>query len=238
MDFLKEVNGSLVNTAAELNIYVDKEFFDDGLAVELGESIRTIGLFYVGVKTSPTSKEIIHRVTIPANVRINFSNRFQSTNAFEGKDPVDFECARLGQGDIFMYTTDHVQSIDSCTAFLRAFNLAKIPSTVPYDDLVGTYKGAGEYNGIGFGVPSLIVEIIISELCRNTSDTTQPFRLVAGTGKAGSYKMIPIKKIAEVSSVFNAISFENLNQAIQSSISMTRSGKKQRVSPVEKTIFY
>jgi hypothetical protein len=50
--------------------------------------------------------------------------------------------------------------------------------------------------------------------------------------------MVPIKKIAEVSSVFNAISFENLNQAIQTSVKSTRSGRKQRISPVEKTIFY
>jgi hypothetical protein len=238
MDFLKEVNGSIICNTSEINVYIDKDYFENGLSVEMGDGIKTIGLFYIGVKSSPTSNEQIHRINIPAFVKINFPNRFESSNVFEGKDLAHYECAKLSQGDVFIYTTNHVQSIDSCIAFLKAFNLAKIPSAIPYDDLVKMYKGAGEYNGINFGVPSLIVEIIISELCRNSTNINEPYRLVAGTGKQGSYKMIPIKKIAEVSSVFNAIAFENMNQAIQSSVKITRSGKTQKVSPVEKTIFY
>jgi hypothetical protein len=238
IDFLKEVGDSMVVDATQIIIYIEKSFFDDGLAIELGEKIETTGLFYIGVKYTPTGTEKMFRFTAPVSLAINFKDRFSVTTGFEGADPVPYECARLLKGDIFVHNLNHVQDIDNAITFLKVFNLARIPRSMPYNSLVELYKGAASFNGINFRVPSLLIEVIISELCRKATDNTQPFRLDAGKGKTDGYKMIPIKKIAEVSSVFNAISFENLNQAIQSSVSSTRSGKKQRVSPIEKTIFY
>jgi len=79
-------------------------------------------------------------------------------------------------------------------------------------------------------------------LCRDKKDLTQPFRKEIGKDKAGitqyDYENINLKRLPPLSSTFTAITFEDMNQSLISSIKKNRNGEKEVDSPIEKTIKY
>ena len=80
----------------------------------------------------------------------------------------------------------------------------------------------------------------MSELVRWDKDETKPLRLALKDKSVSKrdFKLISIKEVTRVTSVFNAISFEDINKSLQSAVIMSRGEKDQIVSPVEKILKY
>ena len=84
-------------------------------------------------------------------------------------------------------------------------------------------------NDFNFKVSNQIVGILISELCRNPEDLSQPFRYVSSkTNK--DYKMIRITEVPKYISPYTAITSENPDEAVAAAL--TTSGNNR--SPLEK----
>jgi hypothetical protein len=84
--------------------------------------------------------------------------------------------------------------------------------------------------------------MIIAELCRYKSNIEVPFRMMIGKDNAKvteyDYNNINLKKLPSINSTFNAMTFEDINQSIISSIKKTRNKETENPSPVEKIIKY
>lgn len=101
------------------------------------------------------------------------------------------------------------------------------------------YKDNDAFNSISFQVPSTLIEAMLGEMCRDKDELTKPFRVIAGeTGKLLGYQFVKIKSLAQITSVFAALSFEDMNMSIINSVNLTRSGRKQTNQPIEKIIHY
>ena len=62
--------------------------------------------------------------------------------------------------------------------FKMAIMTAKIPTTIPYDQLHQYFLDNIEYSGNSYsGVPNQMIGIFISQICRDVNDVTRPFRL-------------------------------------------------------------
>jgi hypothetical protein len=84
-------------------------------------------------------------------------------------------------------------------------------------------------------VQSALIEGMIGELCRYSEDDTKPFRLALKDKNVtrDQFIMVNIKDVARLSSVFSAISFEDIKKSLESSVLMTRNNSEQAISPVE-----
>ena len=96
-------------------------------------------------------------------------------------------------------------------------------------------------HGIKFKVQSVLIEAMASEMIRYKKNEAIPFRMVMhlkNVDMKNDYFIMPIKDIARTTSVFNALSFEDIKKSMQASVLMTRSGQAQRQSPVETVLKY
>jgi hypothetical protein len=144
----------------------------------------------------------------------------------------------LNRGDSFINTNKKVQSLDDAKQFVDMLEKGKIPSSIPYSDLPNIIKKIFEENGIGFPVPSFIIEAVFSEVNRDPIDK-KPFRIKAGREKVDlGYEPVKLTDLARLNSVFGAVSFEDMNKSLKSSVVLSKSGKGQKINPLESVIKY
>ena len=93
-------------------------------------------------------------------------------------------------------------------------------------------------NDVNFGVPSLILEIILGVSYRSKDNTALKFAKIIGSpsykGSEYDYKMASIREICQYASTFSAITFEDMDSMICASINRERDKKEESYSPVEK----
>ena len=98
-------------------------------------------------------------------------------------------------------------------------------------------------NGVNLKSELVIFEYIVAELCRYKKDANLPFRKVIGadTNREISeldYMLINLKTLPAINSTFSAITFEDINQAIISSVKKTKNNEEENETPVEKVLKY
>jgi hypothetical protein len=96
-------------------------------------------------------------------------------------------------------------------------------------------------NNCNLNVPASIIETTIGELAResrNNLDT--PFRKAIASKNISeySYYQVSIESLAMLNSTFTAITSEDMNQAIITSITKARTNGQELETPMEKTIKY
>lgn len=239
-DFLKDAaDGSVILNAAKIAFYVPASNFVAELSTEIGNTVKTIATLFVDVWPTETSEPELFRIDIPVQISVMFSEKNQVTEDFDGTGTVKYNVYYAIRNEVVFPSKIHVQSIESAKLFINALNGAKLSTDIEYNSILDAYKENARLNGVKFGVPSILIEAMISEMTRDKDDITIPFRIKAGsTGQQKGYQFAKIKNLAQVTSVFAALSFENMNMSIISSVNLTRSGRKQVVQPIEKVIHY
>lgn len=153
------------------------------------------------------------------------------------KEPEQYYVFKYYFGDMMMdaeVQKDH----SNCTKFLFMIMSGKIPETIPYDQFIKIWETNFAINGIDPGVPSLTLQLIWAEMCKNPSDLTYPFRKIVGRGGANilDYVQVNMDTTTSGSSVFSSIAFQKVTEKLATSMNMTKEGKEQRKSPVERVL--
>ena len=123
-------------------------------------------------------------------------------------------------------------------SFLTMATGGKIPDTVPYSQRVQLLFDNLDLNGTNLKLPFTLIEIMISELARDSKDLAVPFRIQAAAGKEFGYEQISVKELAMNNSTFSALTFEDLNHAIINSVNKTITNSPERDTPVETVVKY
>jgi hypothetical protein len=229
----RESGSALVVSAPYVEVYIPKEYFREGIASQVGDKVSTLCIFEFEVFSSEDSKSGIRKVMgLPLVQTIGYSSTYEKG---EGEEKV--VVLQLREGDIFMESLDVVMDAASTKAFVRLLHSGHIPPGLPYESVLKAYVDNLEINGVDLEVPYVVLEVIIAEIYRDASDINVPFRKVAGS-KDKTASPLNLKRLAMVSSTFAAASFENMGQAIITSVGRGRKGAKDAVSPVEKSIHY
>ena len=245
-NFLKQVGSALYFDGVYMEIYIPKDYFDKGISEYHGDKISTLGIFnfmiYSEVKDSK-KKGDLHLLKLPMMIEFEFDSFHDITTKLTDElDVEDYRVFELSKGSLFIDSITKEQSADNSKKFISLLHGGKLPKALKYEDIITLYLDSIGLNKVNLNNPSVIFELTIAELCRYKKNMELPFRMAIGKiGNSVSsydYTNINLKKLPSINSTFNAMTFEDISQAIISSIKKTRNSENENPSPVEKIIKY
>lgn len=230
-----------------LDIYIPTKNFDRKLSVYDGEYIDTLGVFMFDIKTQKQADANefgqFHTLKFPNDINFTYSSeRKYKGTLYNGRVSMnEYNVFRLNKGDTFIANTVIEQSSNAVIKFVSALHSGQIPESIPYKELINLYLSVLSSNHIDLKNPSVVFELIISELCRNKTNLAEPFRISIAnkdTYNEYGYKSINLKSLPALNSTFTALTFEDIDNAIVSSINRTNDGGKEKESPLEQIVKY
>lgn len=248
--FLYKDGNSMKFSGELLKIYLPKTNFtkkasDSFISEYNGNFIRTIGIFLFEVTTFEKQEKgilgEIFTLKLPVHIRFEYEDSYTEKKKLKDNLPEDlYNVFVLTNGSTFIENVITEKHINSCKEFIFMLHKGNLPSIVPYDEIIKLYLDNLAINDINLGSPSLVYEMIISEICRSAKDNSIPFRKAINSSNIGplDYVSVNMKNIPMLSSVYGALSFEDMNQSIITSINRSKQNVKEVESPIEKTIKY
>jgi hypothetical protein len=242
--FFKEENGKLIFDGEYMEVYIPDFYFLQDIASVVGSDIETIGIFDFKVGTSEDSKDgKLYKLLLPTSILMSYSSSYKlQTKLRKELEQESYVVLQLYKGNVFINQLDIKEDVKDSKKFINLLHSGKLPSNIPYEKVIDLYHKSLNMNNVNLGVPSIIFELCVSGLYRSRTDLAVPFRQEIGQTNAKvtsfDYQAIGLKAIAPASSTFTALSFENINQSIISSVKKAREDAKESISPIEKTIKY
>jgi len=237
---LPNKDGKMIVGAKIMNYYIPSHYFDDDLAIIKADRVNSMGNFVVEFKDKEDSKgeRFLFNLGLVNDFLFSAVTKLKDY-AINSEVTGDFHKFTLTQGEVFIESSEWVQSLSAAKSMLAFFNQGKIPADIPYDELVDMFKQNFAINGVKMPVPSSIVEAVMSELIRDSKNTSRAFRYVTGnsaTKVQHGYHPMRLKEIPKHTSVFAALTFEDVKASLKSSILLSRSDRSQIPSPLESVI--
>lgn len=220
--------------------YIPNYYFEGvgGFATDLGQTIRTLGVFDIGFFKEGKLEEW-KVMNIPTWIELfvyDSENRSVELPKMAGSTPCRvlkyFEGSRL---------MDSVTVEDSTNAetYLSFVLSGKVPPSVPYNKSLELWQKNQALNDADLKVHSVIEELILSVSYRDKNNLGQKFAKVIGKDPSTSqydYTMASIRQICQYASTFTALTFEDIDSMITTSLNRTRTKAPEAHSPIEKII--
>jgi hypothetical protein len=235
---LKTDDGKIVCIADEMRMYIPVEYFNKETAMWFGDKVKTYGNFIVSFISGTVEK--FFQFDISINVSVCFTEQIQGNFKLPGtKDEQPYFVLKNFKDEIFIESSSHVQSLDDAKAFMNSLNGGKLPTSIPYSELVNRISYNMEINNIGVPVPAVVLEVMVGEMTRDEKDEFTPFRKIAGkTGAESGFTFCKLKELPNLNSVFAGIAFEDINKSIQQAVRLTVENRPQKKAPIEDIIYY
>jgi len=221
--------------------YIPMSYFDDtaGFAQDHGATINAMGIFNVGFFENGQLKEI-RMLNLPSWITIYVYDSVNKSVKLPGDaDPTPCRILQFYEGNKVM-NSSIIQDSENCEKYLDFILKGKIPNTLPYDASLPLWRKNQVMNSVHLGVPSVIEELILSATYRYKNDVSQKFARVIGKDpdkiSQYDYKMVNVRQICQFTSTFTAVTFEDIDSMITTSLNRTREKKTETPSPIEKVI--
>jgi len=216
--------------------YVDKSD-NNAIALDLGDKIETIGLFWFKVNDTEW-----YELQLPTTFQFEYSDHKKIRTKIQPAMPeIDYDVYVLKNGDAFMYNILLKKDVDNMAKrfFNKLIQGAKLPPTIKYEDTVNIFLKAMLSTGYpGLGVSGATIEFLLAELYRNKKKLNDPFRLAYNGKNSFDYKMVRITKIPELNSTFTGLIGEDVTSQLVSAVVKNREGVEEKETPIEKIIKY
>lgn len=218
--------------------YIPMYYFDTSrrFAEDLSDKINVLGLFNVGIFENGKLKEM---KTLNLPTRINIFVYDSELREVEMTNHEVLQCkvvkylkdAKIMQSMIF---EDEVNSKE----YLKFITSGSLPRIIPYSKAAEIWRKNQELNGVNFGVSSLYLELILSVMFRNPNDLSQKFSKIASNDGVTDYDyaVASIRQICQYNSTFTALTFEDIDSMITTSLNKSRENAPERESPLEQII--
>lgn len=241
-NFLKTIGDVVYVDVPILRIFIPKSYFEKGMAKYVGERVNTFGIFKFATYNSdaPTSKGTVHSFKYPAMVNVPFVDQDNQYLDLGEGGKMNYVVLTLEKGMIFLENVNHIKNHENVEAFLNHLNYSRV-TNLKYSEMINIFHKVNSMNGVKIGTTSVILEMMISELCRNPNNLGESFRFALNKNKdIGdlAYRMVGIKNLPHFNSTFTSLAFEDLSKGILMSVKRTKTGEQEEYSPIEKSIFY
>lgn len=241
--YLIQRDNQVIFDGEYMEIYIPKTNFDQKLTYLKGSNIESIGtynfLVYNGENRDPKKAEL-RTLTLPFKIQFQFRDYFDRKIKLSSEmEEESYRVFVLKKGDLFCVNTEFAKSAENTKNFVFMIHGGHLPSSVKYSKVLDCYLGTALLNGVDLKTPLLTYEIIVSELCRYKKDLTIPFRIAINRNNKLTeydYTSISIKKLPALNSTFTAITFEDINNAVISSITKNKNNEEEKETPVEKVL--
>ena len=218
--------------------YIPMYYFDTTrrFAEDLSDHITVLGIFNVGIFENGKMVDM-KTLNLPSMINIFvYDSELREVKMTNGES---LQCkvvkylkgAKIMQSMIFendTYSKDYLK-------FITSGNLPKI---IPYSKAIKVWRKNQEMNNVHFGVSSLYLELILAVMHRNPDDMSQKFAKIASMDGVSDYDYTTasIRQICQYNSTFTAITFEDMDSMITTSLNKSREHVKEIESPVEQII--
>ena len=221
--------------------YIPLSFFDSsgGFAEDMGQMIKALGIFNVGFFENDKLVEM-RILNLPTYINILvYDYEIRRVELPGESNPVPCKVLKYFKGNKVMESSV-IQDGGNAELYLKFVLQGKIPLSVPYDKSIILWRKNQKLNGITLGVPSIIEELILSASYRSKSNPALKFAYVAGKDPQGTsmydYKAASVRQICQYTSTFTALTFEDIDSMITSSLNRSRDKIPEAQSPIEQII--
>lgn len=228
----------LILTAPYMEVYIPTDFFDSGLAENLGSSINTLGLLNARVFDDGNSPGFLEILNLPTKIVLYPSDMETKKLKLSPLLPEENYMVCKFYKDMPFMRKELVKASDNAELFFNLLIRGKIPRNIPYDKILTVWRKNLDLNGVNFKVPSSILELIIREVYRDPK-TGEPYGKLRGNkpmSEWGPYTTANMRNICAKNSTFAAITFEDFDAMVTTSLNRKKQGKNQNISPIEKII--
>ena len=231
----------LVKQYAEIYIPMDFFSYDEGFAQDYGRKVRAMGLLHMAFFKNGNLEEW-KTLNLPTWIELESSIYDERNVQLPGDEQTTWcKVLKYSENDIIMNKTV-VEDSSNAQLFLKFITQGKLPQTISYEKSIHVWQKNQRMNSVHLGVPSIILELILSASYRDKKNLTNKFAWVyAKDPKKVSqydYKMASIREICRYTSTFTAMTFEDIDSMVTSSVNRTRQNIPEPISPVETTIKY
>jgi hypothetical protein len=238
-NFIKDDGENIVFTGNYLEMYIPDSYFEGKLAEEFGNSIRVFGLFNIRVFDEKNNPMKLETLNVPTMIYIHPSEvEKKELQLIDDGEVEKYRVAKFYKGNIIMQNSVP-QDASNVELFLKILTTGKVPKTIPYSQVLKIWQRNLDLNGVKLGVTSTILEIIIAEIYRNKKKPEERFAKLIGKDPSVSeyaYRTANIREICARNSTFAALTFEDMDQMIISSLNINKYNKEESESPIEKII--
>lgn len=218
--------------------YIPLFYFDTSrnFAIDFNDKIEVLGIFNVGIFNNGKLTEM-KTMNLPTKITIFVYD--SETREVELSDGSKMQCkvvkylkdAKIMQSMLFendTYSKDYLNYITH----------GNLPRIIPYSKALQVWKKNQELNGVNFGVSSLYLELILSVMYRDPKDMSRKFAKIASNNGVSDYDYTTasIRQICQYNSTFTALTFEDIDSMITTSLNKSREKVKEQPSPVEQII--
>ena len=232
-------DGYIIFTGTMIEMYIPESYKESNLMEEMGDRTKVFGLFNCRMFDKNDKGGKIETFNIPSMISLEAPvSEKKSLSLAKGSEEESYNIIRFYNGDPIT-RAEFQQDSSNVELFIKILTGGKIPKTIPYNQIIQIWQENLRMNHVHLNVASIILELIIAEVYRDKSNPQNKFAKKIGKvtdGDEYDYKTANIREITSLNSVFAALTFEDMDQMITSSLNMTKYNKKQTTSPVEKII--
>ena len=219
--------------------YIPQSYFESKFAEDQGTSIKVMGIFNVGFFEND-KLTAIKVINLPTWIHIFLYDYENRKVELPGEsEPVPCRVIKYFKDNKIMNSAV-IEDSSNAELFLKFITQGKLPPSIPYSKTLSVWKKNQSLNGINLGVPSVIEELILSASYRDKSNPAIKFAQVVGKDPKGvsdyDYKMASIRQICQYTSTFSAMTFEDIDSMITTSVNRTREKTPEMQSPIEEII--
>ena len=226
-----------VNTD-KIEIYIPEEYFEGSYAMLQSMLCESLGLFYFKAEGN------LHLLRMPVKIEFQYIGQPEKATLVlkPGMPSIKYRIFTLTRGCAFIWNLHREKSSDDLLFIVTNFlENGKWPAFVSYDDMVGlmfdVYRACDESADV-LDVPSVIVEMLISQVARYKPDAAVPMRMKYTGKNKYDYRPVRLTRVTSAMSTMNALMGEDMSKQMVASVLRTREGKDEPPSEIEEVIKY
>lgn len=237
MGVLYADNGKIY-TNEHLEIYIPKEYFDSGIAINHGATVETFGIGYCRTYKGEEAGEL-QLFDVPVQTElIVYTSRNDTIKVNDRL--IEVLCLEyLPKSHVMHQSLPKGREV--ANAFLAAVLGGKLPDTINYPSLIDIWWENLEISGISYKVPSSMFEMILAATYRNPNNPKERYGQLYGKQDAPTgydYETANVRNVVKQLSTFSGMVFEDVGSMISNGILNTEKNIEEPVSPLEKIIHY
>lgn len=238
MGYFRKDENYIYCDAPVIEFLIPEDYFDDtgGFATDLGRTINVLGVFDVNIKNDNGNTIETRILNLPTFIDINvYDSETKDIKIPSIDEPVKCRVITYYKNNIIM-NSHFVKNDDNVTAFVHFVLKGKLPGNMPYSKAISIWRKNTTMNKVSLGVPSSIMELILSVAYRDKKNPYNKFSTVIGKDPNVSqydYSMSNIRNICKYTSTFTGITFEDIDLMITTALNRSNNKIKEEEAPTE-----
>ena len=237
-NLLKDDGRNLIFQGHMLDIYVPIYYFDSNYAEIIGSKVTSFGLLNCKIYDKDEKSLALEIIKLPTQIHMYPSDIYEATVAlYPHQTESKYKVLRFYRNDPVMDNFTQCNKLN-IEMFTKIFFAGKLDDSIPYDKIIEIWEKNMEVNNIRLNVPITILGIIVSQHYRDKNNPDKTFAKVIGKDPTVSpydYRRVNIREICS-KNTFAALTFEDMDSMITTSLNINSKNKVQDVSPIEKII--